>query len=387
MPMTPICTSLFCARRLGDGALEDRRQLVAERADDLLHVGLVGRGQRLAVLAVEDHDRAGRGLLRERLLLQRRGLDRLVVAGQELRLVARGRQLRSRGDDDHRDDDPAEDDVPGMTCGQTAQGSEHGQNVTRYRVARVSLVFPARVTRVTSVARLSVLPRRPTSTRARSALAGRRRRRPRAGAAHLGRRGRAVVHPGGPDLAGERRRLHVPRRARRAPAAVPAPVGDGGGGRAQRLQGRSVGTAAAHQPLPRGHHLRDRGRRRAGDRARALPAPGGARGRRPRTAVRRRRPAPPALGARRGDLVVPRGLPVVRRHTAHRRRGRPLRPPDDPSRLAARRDRPAAHGRGARAGHRLLPARAGEHAGRPRGHPLHAAQPARPADAATRLRD
>ena len=33
-----------------------------------------------------------------------------------------------------------------------------------------------------------------------------------------------------------------------------------------------------------------------------------------------------------------------------------------------------------------LPTRAREHAGRPRGHPLHAAQPARPADAATRLR-
>ncbi len=50
--------------------------------------------------------------------------------------------------------------------------------------------------------------------------------------------------------------------------------------------------------------------------------------------------------------------------------------PDRPRRLAARRDRPPAHGAGARAGHRGLSPRAREHSGRPRGHPLHAAQPA-----------
>ena len=49
--------------------------------------------------------------------------------------------------------------------------------------------------------------------------------------------------------------------------------------------------------------------------------------------VRRGRPAPAELGARRRDLVVPRGLPGVRRDAAHRRGGRPrscTRPPSPP---------------------------------------------------------
>ena len=67
-------------------------------------------------------------------------------------------------------------------------------------------------------------------------------------------------------------------------------------------------------------------------------------------------------------------------------RGRPLRHADQPRRLAARRDRPADDGAGARRGHRRLPPRAGEHGGRARGDPLHAAEPAGPAGRPPRLR-
>ena len=196
-----------------------------------------------------------------------------------------------------------------------------------------------------------------------------------------------MVHLRRPDLAGQRRRRDVPRRARGAAAPVAAPPRDGRRGRAQRLQGRPVGTVAAHQPLPRDHDLRDRGRRRAGDRARPVGAPPRPRHRRPRPRLRRRRPAPPAVGARRGGAgrFLDR-VPVVRRDAAHRRRGRPLRRPDHPRRDPARRDRPAAHGGGARAGDRGLPARAREHPGRPRGDAVHAAQSAPADDRAARIR-
>ena len=77
---------------------------------------------------------------------------------------------------------------------------------------------------------------------------------------------------GQPDRPGARRRVDVRRRHPGGPAADAAPGGDDGGGRALRLPRRHVGPARPHQPLPRGHHLRHRGRRPAGRRRRSAPS-------------------------------------------------------------------------------------------------------------------
>ncbi len=110
---------LVLRRRLGDDAGEHGVDLAVELADDLLDLGRVGRRQLAAVGAVEDHQRADAGLLRERLRLQVGRTDRLVLRRQELRLVRCRAQLRRGQDDQDGDDDPADHDVPRMTCGQT----------------------------------------------------------------------------------------------------------------------------------------------------------------------------------------------------------------------------------------------------------------------------
>ena len=82
------------------------------------------------------------------------------------------------------------------------------------------------------------------------------------------------------------------------------------------------------------------------DRGGALGAPPRARQGRARSPVRRRRPAPAALGARRRDQLLPRGLPGLRRHTADPGGGRPVRRTDSTVRRAPRRHRPADDRRG-----------------------------------------
>lgn len=68
---------------------------------------------------------ADAGLLRERVSLELGGPDRLVLRREEFRLVGRGAQLRRRQDDQDGRDDPPDDDVPRMTCGQPAECPEH----------------------------------------------------------------------------------------------------------------------------------------------------------------------------------------------------------------------------------------------------------------------
>ncbi len=74
---------------------------------------------------------------------------------------------------------------------------------------------------------------------------------------------------------------------------------------------------------------------------------------------------------------------ALRRRAADRRRGRPLRR-SRPTALPRCSARPTCRTtvRELDEAHRRLPSRAGEHRGRPRGHPLHAAQPAGPAGGA-----
>ncbi len=98
-----------------DDLLDVLDLLVGEALDDLRHGGLVGGRQRGAVVALEQGERGRREVRRERLLLQLRGLDGLVVLGEECGLVGLGRDLRGRdGDGDHRDD-PRRDHPPGAT--------------------------------------------------------------------------------------------------------------------------------------------------------------------------------------------------------------------------------------------------------------------------------
>ena len=155
---------------------------------------------------------------------------------------------------------------------------------------------------------------------------------PRSAPADLGCRGRTVVHLRRPDLARARRRGDVPRWAGRAAAAVAAPPGDGGRRRAQRLQGRPLGPAAAHQPLPGRDHVRHRRRRRAGHRqVRSVH-------RRVRGAAQRGRRTPPATRTCCDGCTSPRSAPSCRpsRPTPPRRSPprrptctshRPTRPP------------------------------------------------------------
>ena len=77
--------------------------------------------------AGEHDDRGGAGhvaRLRERLVLQVRGPDRLVAAGQEAALARRGRQLRGGGDHRHRDDDPQRYHPPRVTDHRPAEPCE-----------------------------------------------------------------------------------------------------------------------------------------------------------------------------------------------------------------------------------------------------------------------
>ena len=71
------------------------------------------------------------------------------------------------------------------------------------------------------------------------------------------------------DRPGPRRRVDVHRRHPGAAAADAPPGRDGRGRRALRLPQRHARTAGAHQPVPRGHHLR--ARRRRADRGRGGP--------------------------------------------------------------------------------------------------------------------
>ena len=120
-------------------------------------------------------------------------------------------------------------------------------------------------------------------------------------------------------------------------AAVAAPAGHGRGGRALGLQGRPLGPAAAHQrPSSRRRpSARWSTPRQLIARVRAHPR-AGARHRPGRTAVRRERPAPAALGPRHRGGQLPRRPPAVRRAAADGRRrptGTSRRPRSWPTRL------------------------------------------------------
>ncbi len=141
-------------------------------------------------------------------------------------------------------------------------------------------------------------------------------------------------------------------------------------------RGDPVGTAAAHQLLPRRHDLRGRGRRARRRRARAAGASAGARHGPGRPPVRGQRPAPAALGACRGGRQLPRHPPALRVASAGRcrtrrvcRRHRTGRPRPGRGRSAGER------GRAGRCAGRV-PSRTARHARGARRGPLRAAAPA-----------
>ncbi|CAG7619552.1 conserved hypothetical protein [Actinacidiphila bryophytorum] len=139
------------------------------------------------------------------------------------------------------------------------------------------------------------------------------RRRPRTVRTRLG------------DLAAARRPGDVGGRHQGAVPAGPAPAG-GARRRAElRLPAGRLGAAAADRVLRRRDHLRHHGGGREGRRQDPRHPPQARRDRpRHRAALRRRRPRPAAVGALRGDRLVPAGRPQVRL-PADRRAGRRLR--------------------------------------------------------------
>ena len=138
--------------RTADGG--DREKALPSLPSSPLHdrcdLGLVVGGQLLAVLAVEDDDGADGVVRRERVLLELRGLDRLVVAGQELGLVVGGLERRSQRDDQHHEDEPGEDDEPRTTGRDAPECTEHAPHGigpvrhTCYRVTRRIRSSPGR---------------------------------------------------------------------------------------------------------------------------------------------------------------------------------------------------------------------------------------------------
>ena len=129
-----------------------------------------------------------------------------------------------------------------------------------------------------------------------------------------------------PDPPGARRRVDVRRRPACAAAAVPAPAGDGRGRRALRLSRRPVGSAAAHQHIPGGHHVRHRHGRPARGRPGPRHPPPGARAWRP-TAGPYRADDPHLLEwahiAEIDSFLL--GLSALRRQAARRGRSRRIR--------------------------------------------------------------
>ena len=106
----------------------------------------------------------------------------------------------------------------------------------------------------------------PAASQIGAALSPARRRpgRPRGPPPHPLHRRRTLVRARPAHPPGACRCVDVRRRPPRAAAAVAASAGDGGRGRPLRIQGRPVGTAAAHQRIPCDDDVRHR-RRRAVD--------------------------------------------------------------------------------------------------------------------------
>ncbi len=179
-----------------------------------------------------------------------------------------------------------------------------------------------------------------------------------------------------PDRPRPRRCIDVRRRAQRVAAAVAAPAGDGRRRGALGFPRRSVGTAGPHQPLPRRHDVRLRGRRRGRDRPGAGRAPPGAGAGPGRSGVFGVRPAPAVVGPRRRGRDVPAGVSTPRRAAAGSARGGRVRRPVRRGRQGARRHRRSSDHRRAAGGPRRLPSRAAEHSRRPIDGPLPARQPA-----------
>ena len=122
---TKIAAPGRCPRAAGRGAGARVVELAVELLGDGATWAWSSSVSSLAVLAVEDHDRADLAALREGFLLQVGGLDGLVVAGQELRLVLRGLEGRRQRDDQHGEDDPGGDDQPRTTGRDAPESTEH----------------------------------------------------------------------------------------------------------------------------------------------------------------------------------------------------------------------------------------------------------------------
>ena len=167
-----------------------------------------------------------------------------------------------------------------------------------------------------------------------------------------------MVRRGQPDHGGARRRVDVRRGHPGGAAADDAAAGDDRGRRALRLPRRHVGSAVPHQPLPRGHHLRHRRGRPAGRRRGARDPRPGQRCDARRVCVRRERPPPAGVGARRRDPELPARPSAVRRPPPRPGGLRRVRRTGGRRGAQARRHGPADHRGRAPRRRRALPSRA-----------------------------
>ena len=145
----PICTwpssdTFGCAVGADGHDLLDEglvAELRAELLGDPVDLGLVVLGERLAVLALEDDQRRRRRGAGELLLLDLGRLDRLVVVGQELRLLLGGLERRRQRDDGDREHHPRGDDEPGTTGRETTESCEHDRRPYRRSDVRMPPTF------------------------------------------------------------------------------------------------------------------------------------------------------------------------------------------------------------------------------------------------------